>query len=182
MTQTTEPTAVNAVQRMFNELSQEYYAASASKGFHDNDTVDAALATGKMSQLWDEMQDAKRLFLIAGEAVEAFEELRAGHGPNETYYSLSRDYQGFASEAAGVNLAMHRKGDKVTAQYKADVEQVDSEGALGLFKPEGVPAELADVVIRIFDFCGTRGIDLGAIILEKAEFNTTREQHHGKQF
>lgn len=50
-------------------------------------------------------------------------------------------------------------------------------------KPEGVPSELADTVIRVFDFCYTEGIDLGAIIEEKLAYNRTREQlHGGKKF
>ncbi len=47
------------------------------------------------------------------------------------------------------------------------------------FKPEGVPSELADTVIRIFDFCYTEKIDLGAIIEEKLAYNRTREMMHG---
>jgi len=49
----------------------------------------------------------------------------------------------------------------------------------GLMKPEGVPSELADTVIRVFDFCYTEKIDLGAIIEEKLAYNRTREQMHG---
>ena len=46
-------------------------------------------------------------------------------------------------------------------------------------KPEGIPAELADVVIRIMDACGRYGIDLEAAILEKHEYNKTRPYKHG---
>ena len=34
-------------------------------------------------------------------------------------------------------------------------------------KPNGVPSELADVVIRILDFCESKKIDLENIIIEK---------------
>lgn len=47
-------------------------------------------------------------------------------------------------------------------------------------KPCGVPSELADVVIRVFDFCGGANIDLEKIILEKMEYNKTRPYKHGK--
>jgi len=47
-------------------------------------------------------------------------------------------------------------------------------------KPCGIPSELADVVIRIFDFCGGENIDLEKIILEKMEYNKTRPYKHGK--
>ena len=50
------------------------------------------------------------------------------------------------------------------------------------FKPEGVPSEIADVVIRCFDFAGTEGFDLGNIILEKLRFNSGRPYRHGKAF
>lgn len=46
-------------------------------------------------------------------------------------------------------------------------------------KPEGVPAELADVVIRIMDFCGANDINLEAAIVEKLAYNATRSRMHG---
>lgn len=46
-------------------------------------------------------------------------------------------------------------------------------------KPEGVPSELADIVIRVFDFCGRYDIDLEAAIKQKMAYNTTRPMRHG---
>ena len=48
-------------------------------------------------------------------------------------------------------------------------------------KPSGIPAELADTIIRIFDFCGGNNIDLEKIILEKMKYNETRPYKHGKK-
>ena len=48
-------------------------------------------------------------------------------------------------------------------------------------KPCGIPSELADVVIRIFDFCGGENIDLEKIILEKMEYNESRPYKHCKK-
>lgn len=42
--------------------------------------------------------------------------------------------------------------------------------------------ELADVCIRVFDYCGKHGIDLGKFILHKMEINETRPLRHGKVF
>ncbi len=49
-------------------------------------------------------------------------------------------------------------------------------------KPEGVPVELADVVIRIADFCGLHGIDLETAIALKHSYNRSRPMRHGKAF
>jgi len=43
----------------------------------------------------------------------------------------------------------------------------------------GVEEELADVLIRIFDYCGSRKLDLGGALLEKMAFNLDREYRHG---
>lgn len=41
-------------------------------------------------------------------------------------------------------------------------------------KPEGMPVELADTVIRIAQFCGQYGIDLEDAITRKMAYNETR--------
>ncbi len=46
-------------------------------------------------------------------------------------------------------------------------------------KPEGVPSELADVVIRCLDIADAYGIDLGYAVIEKLNSNMTRGLHHG---
>jgi hypothetical protein len=49
-------------------------------------------------------------------------------------------------------------------------------------KPEGVPSEIADIVIRCFDFAYTEGFSLADIIEEKLAYNQGRERLHGKAF
>jgi NTP pyrophosphatase (non-canonical NTP hydrolase) len=44
---------------------------------------------------------------------------------------------------------------------------------------ENFVEELADTCIRIFDLCGTKGIDLEKAILEKMERNRSRSYKHG---
>ncbi len=46
-------------------------------------------------------------------------------------------------------------------------------------KPEGVPVELADVLIRIGDLCGRYGIDLERVVFDKMAYNATRPHRHG---
>lgn len=50
-------------------------------------------------------------------------------------------------------------------------------------KPEGTLTEIADVVIRCFDFAQAHGWDLERAIIDKMEFNSTRPtKHGGKEF
>ena len=46
-------------------------------------------------------------------------------------------------------------------------------------KPEGIPIELADCVIRIFDFAESKGINLELAIMKKMAYNRTRPYRHG---
>jgi NTP pyrophosphatase (non-canonical NTP hydrolase) len=92
-----------------------------------------------------------KLDLIVTEVAEAVEELRHGHQMDETYYPT--------------------KGDPDSPFEKGE--------AFGPFKPEGIPSELADVVIRVWSLIGEVGIDLGPIIVEKLNYNATRAERHG---
>lgn len=47
---------------------------------------------------------------------------------------------------------------------------------------EEIAEELADCCIRIFDYCGARGIDLENSLLRKIDYNKTRPYRHGKKF
>lgn len=69
-------------------------------------------------------------------------------------------------------LEEFRAGHEATEIYYRESDQ----------KPEGVPMELADAVIRCFDMAYVFGIDLEAAIKEKHAFNKTRPYLHGKQF
>ncbi len=46
-----------------------------------------------------------------------------------------------------------------------------------LFKRTGVEEELADALIRIFDYCGDNDIDIGGALVEKMQYNRQREDH-----
>ena len=48
-------------------------------------------------------------------------------------------------------------------------------------KPEGIPVELADCVIRIFDFCGLYDINLEEVLELKMQYNSTRPYRHGNK-
>jgi NTP pyrophosphatase (non-canonical NTP hydrolase) len=46
-------------------------------------------------------------------------------------------------------------------------------------KPEGIPAELADILIRVLHCAGIYDIDLDIAFREKIIYNRTREFRHG---
>ena len=46
-------------------------------------------------------------------------------------------------------------------------------------KPEGVPSELADVIIRVGDLAEVYGIDLEAAVVQKMNYNKSRPYKHG---
>lgn len=45
--------------------------------------------------------------------------------------------------------------------------------------PHGIAVELADVILRILDYCGHVGIDIEKILEEKNNFNRNRPYRHG---
>ena len=88
------------------------------------------------------------------------------HEKEVTVSDFISNTHGEISEA----FEQYRKGLPVTTVYYSGEEKK---------KPEGVPIELADVIIRIADFCGLHGIDLEAAIKTKMAFNKTRSHRHG---
>lgn len=93
----------------------------------------------------------EEIALVHSELSEALEDYRAGKRPNEVWYEKN----GEVSQ------------ENVVAQPRPD------------WKPCGIPSELADVCIRIFDMCGRYGIDLEKAIKEKMAYNATRSVRHG---
>lgn len=47
--------------------------------------------------------------------------------------------------------------------------------------PEGVPIELADLLIRVLDMCGFYEIDIDAALALKMRYNATRSYRHGNK-
>lgn len=140
-----------------SELQALAYKQSADKGFHDNEPTEGRALMSL---------NAERIALMHSELSEALEELRGGKAPNETYYAEPKLPYTLVAEA-GYHEA------------KAIIDR-NNEGKPK--KPEGVPSEMADVVIRVLDFCGANNIDLESMITEKLAYNATRAQFHGKKF
>lgn len=63
----------------------------------------------------------------------------------------------------------YRRGYSPTFTYAMNVDD----------EPKGIPVELADLVIRVLDYCESEGIDLQKAILEKDAYNQQRPYRHG---
>jgi NTP pyrophosphatase (non-canonical NTP hydrolase) len=66
-------------------------------------------------------------------------------------------------------LEEHRNGHSPTEVYYAN----------GSDKPEGIPIEMADVIIRVMDYCGFKQVDINEAVRLKLEYNATRPHRHG---
>lgn len=96
--------------------------------------------------------------LIHSEASEALEDSRNGHEPDKVWYE-------------------YVIGDELVRDFRK--ERLLGDGVLVVGKPCGIPSELADIVIRVFDACGHYGVDLETAITEKMMYNATRPNRHG---
>ena len=147
------------------------YQNARSKGFHDS-SDDLRNEIARASFEGDEhlekvLRDARtdrignRLMLIVGEVNEAHDEIRSGRAPDFEWVSYPKSLV-----------------DEVGEERAAEI--FEERGLLP--KPEGVPSEIADIVIRCFDFSGEHRIDLADVIRRKMAYNASRERLHGKQF
>lgn len=91
--------------------------------------------------------------LIVSEVAEATEAVRMRKKDEPVFYQLSPDRAGYISP-----------GD---ADWRHDL------------KPEGELSELADVVIRVMDYCAFKNWNLEKAIELKHKFNQQRPYRHG---
>lgn len=100
------------------------------------------------------------MMLIASEVSEAFEAFRDGDDQNKISYKHTVDYE-----------------TQILTDTPVFQDGNMTEPSLG--KPEGITAELADVLIRVFDYAGAYGIPLAEAVIRKHFYNFTRPYRHG---
>lgn len=105
----------------------------------------------------------------------------------EDAHSRSRRKGWYDGEAANRNVPemlalIHSEISEALEAYRNGQMHTfwaETDGSYGPKKPDGLPIELADAVIRIADLCGYLGIDLEEAIRVKGAFNETRPLKHG---
>lgn len=118
------------------------------------DTVQEAHELAKSKGFWDEERNTGELLaLIHSEVSEALEADRSGSH--------------CGPDAA--ELAMTHADGGFKVEFLANVK-------------DSFEDELADIVIRVFDLAGGKGIDLSTHIEAKLRYNAMRPVRHGKKY
>jgi len=123
-----------------------------------NELCKQAYAKSKAKGFYDDPpRPLERHMLMVSEIAEASEEVRRG---NPFFYYDTPTGRAPVEALGGTPAPL-------------------SVGAV-LQKPEGELVELADCMIRIMDYCGSKGWDLEEAIRIKMEYNSSRPYKHGK--
>lgn len=141
-----------------NRLRDDTTAWAKRKGWHD-----------------DPRSPGDLLMLAVTELAEAMGEHRHHHALDEVYYSAADECgkcgrNGVKRTLDGAGPTEHEISE---ADGSADHRFVPAQ------KPEGVPIELVDCIIRIADMAGRWGIDLDAAVAMKRAYNEGRPYKHG---
>ena len=128
---------------------------------------------------------------VHSEASEALEEWRAGRGMTEYHWTV-KGHEGLMGEVLRwIDGRLHVRNEEFDLQQglrdPAIPEYLEMTPELlrrmpnmiRHLKPEGIPAELADVLIRVLHMCAFFGIDIEAAIADKMAFNETRPHRNG---
>lgn len=115
--------------------------------------------------------------LVVSEMAEALEEFRDGHALDEIYFKVNETF--FAKIDDFGNMETFVKGSQVPlGVYNVIIEH--NRDAIRYLKPEGVPIELADGLIRILDTLYAWGVSPTLATYIKMRYNETRPHKHGK--
>jgi NTP pyrophosphatase (non-canonical NTP hydrolase) len=121
---------------------------------------------------------------IHGEASEALEEWRAGRGFNEHHWTVKDELTDDLIRIGTNGKVLVRDPDPELG-FERDMVELTPEILRRLpeliphLKPEGIPSELADILIRVLDVCGFHQIDIAGAVADKMAYNETRAYRHG---
>lgn len=156
-----------------NELATEISVWAQRAGFHDEPRpFDGMLAN------------------VHSEVSEALEEWRSGRGMTENYWNIKATPEDdihrilrFKDGQMWVrNYDYDYRGSDPTIEewLVVDVERLRRmPGMVRYLSPEGIPTELADIIIRTLHIAAFFGIDIAAALADKMAYNETRPRRNG---
>lgn len=159
-----------------NDLATIIHERSRRAGFYDGNQRD-----------FDGM-----MMNVVTEAAEAQEQWRLGRKVTETHWKIVGEpvdegkLDGlFRTDREGNLWVKNYDYDVLADRSTPEWLQMTPEllrrmpNLVRHLKPEGIPSELADIIIRVLDICAYHDIDIAASLADKMAFNATRSYRHG---
>lgn len=162
----------------FDTLVKAAHQNSRNKGFWNGDPASPGGSA-------DNVSVPTKLLLMVSEIAEAFEAYRKGA------FDSPCDKDCTILDPEVLTPCTYRcapcKGTGFIAPHHPPALSCETCDGTGFFTSDkgvrrltNIEEELADVIIRIADFCGWRRIDLGRCVLAKMQYNLSRPHMHGK--
>lgn len=155
-----------------NSLSASAHATARERGWYDEGQAPSFIE--QLALIHAEVSEALERYRN-GEAIAAFSWKYAGPLPLVGWKWVDGDvlmYRTYDSEDAGYDPV--RDGPA----WKPATPEIARRAGFRVV-PDGIPTELADIAIRLFDVCGNHGVDLDQAVAAKMEFNKSRGFRHG---
>lgn len=147
---------------MLNELSQQIYEQNEDKGFYEDGNKLRTLVANEAPELMPILENfitGQRIALITSEASEALEADRKNKSVNEVRYF----------DEAWKNTAKEVSDETFKHSFEGVVKDTMED-------------EIADILIRVLDFCGANNIDIDFHVQAKLRYNSLRPYKHGKNY
>ena len=112
----------------------------------------------------------KELVAALNELAYAFHVNNQNHGFNLGEVNISQQLMLIVDEATEAHEE-YRSGHAPNYVYYSDTG-----------KPEGLPTELADIIVRTLALAAALDIDIGLVLEEKHEYNVSRPFKHDRVF
>lgn len=116
---------------------------------------------------------------MMNELAQEIHEIAKAHGWWETDRNFGESLALIHSEVSEA-LEDWRRGRQLNLIYWTVENYYDrGEEKVVRNKPDGIPVEFADIIIRVLDLCAAYNIDIDTAIKEKIAFNRKRPYRHG---
>jgi hypothetical protein len=161
-----------------NHARNVVHQTAVEHGFWGSDGGGGALAPRSFGDL---------IALVHTEVSEAYTEWRHGHALDEIHYTYTAAQPGQQATARSLRgktyvYVGHEEWTTEDPMDSSDWVELAPETAARLgydCEPEGVPIELADIILRVLDIAGGKGIDIEGALRIKAAYNAHRPFLHG---